>query len=371
MKNLILKICSILLLLLLSLTVISCNKEKEPTIEVVPTEEAAKTPEVMVDEIFEVHTESQKEYLAGDYRYISLYAKGVEELSKPNPVKLTWNIEGISNDISYKVYLSEDNFKTQKEYVVNTNSIELINLKINTPYFWYVEANDIKTSVKTFKIDAIAPRNLNIEGLTNARDLGGYLIRENKYSNQGLIYRSSRLNENETTTNLITEAGIKEMLEVLNIKSELDIRRVDNNENGGITSSPLGETVKYYSIPMSSGGNCILLNKEVLKDVFAVLGDEKNYPVVIHCSIGTDRTGAICFLINALLGVSEEDLYRDYLFSNFGEIGKGRTPSAIDTYLINVGTAQGNTLAEKTYNYLVSLGVKEKDLNNLIKIMTE
>lgn len=369
MKNFVFKICSLLIVMLFGLVLISCTREK--TLEETKEDVIEDFSNIVVDEIFEIHTKEQKEYLAGDYRYISLYAKGVEELSKPNPVTLTWNIEGVEGNSTYKFYLSEDNFKTQKEYIVSTNSIELFNLKINTPYFWYVESNGIKTSVKTFKIDATSPRNLNIEGLTNARDLGGYLIGENKYSNQGLIYRSSRLNENETTTNLITEAGIKEMLEVLNIKSELDIRRVDNNENGGITVSPLGETVKYYSIPMSSGGNCILLNKEVLKDVFAVLGDEKNYPVVIHCSIGTDRTGAICFLINALLGVSEEDLYKDYLFSNFGNIGKGRTPSVIDTYLINVGTASGDSLKEKTFNYLVSLGVSESDLNNLIKIMTK
>ena len=42
--------------------------------------------------------------------------------------------------------------------------------------------------------------------------------------------------------------------------------------------------------------------------------------LLLHCSIGTDRTGVICFLINALLGVSEEDLYKDYLFSMFGMI---------------------------------------------------
>lgn len=366
MKNLIFKICSVLIVFLLSLTVISCNKEKNE--ETKPTEGSV---EIVVDEIFEIHTESQKKYLAEDYRYISLYAKGVEELSKPNPITLTWKIDGVSNDSSFKVILSEDNFKTQKEYQTNTNKLDILNLKINTPYYWYAESNGLKTDIKTFKIAAITPRNLSIEGLTNVRDLGGYLIGENKYSNQGLIYRSSRLNENETTTNLITEEGIKEMLEVLNIKSELDIRKTSNNENGGITSSPLGETVKYYSVPMSSGGNCILLNKDVLKDVFAILGDESNYPVVIHCSIGTDRTGAVCFLINALLGASKEDLYKDYLFSNFGNIGKGRTPSVIDDYLINIGTAKGSTLQEKTYNYLVSVGVSETDLNNLIKLMTE
>jgi hypothetical protein len=159
------------------------------------------------------------------------------------------------------------------------------------------------------------------------------------------------------------------MLEVLKVKSELDIRRTDNNENGGITVSPLGSKVKYYSVPMKSNGNCLLLNKDVIKNAFKILGDESNYPIVIHCSIGTDRTGMLCFLINALLGVSEEDLYRDYLFSNFGNIGGNRTPSIIDTYLLNISTSYGETLSEKTYNYLKNIGVNESDLNTLISLM--
>ena len=115
----------------------------------------------------------------------------------------------------------------------------------------------------------------------------------------------------------------------------------------------------------------MMINEDVLKDVFSVLGDKNNYPIVIHCSIGTDRTGLLCFLINALLGVSEEDLYRDYLFSNFGNIGGSRSYSIIDTYIMNISSAQGDSLAERTYNYLLGIGVSKTDLDKVINIMTE
>ena len=111
-----------------------------------------------------------------------------------------------------------------------------------------------------------------LERLTNARDLGGYATSEGKHTKQGVIYRTSRLNENETTKLLITESGINEMVNRLKIKADLDIRKVDNNENRGITESPLGVSVNYYLVPMKSVGNCILLNKEVLKDAFAIFG---------------------------------------------------------------------------------------------------
>ena len=324
-------------------------------------------------EKFQIHTELQEEFLKDDYRNVILYAKGKEELSKPLPVTLNWQLD-VSNDV-YVFHLSESkDFKDENTLEVKTNSIEIYNLKIQTTYYWYVsDLNNLetKTEVKAFIIESETPRNLAIDGLTNVRDVGGYKIGNNKRTNQGLIYRSSRLNENETTDLLITQTGIKEMLSTLKIKSELDIRQVADNENGGITESPLGTTVNYYSVPMKSGGNCILLNKDVLKDAFAILGNANNYPIVIHCSIGTDRTGMLAFLINALLGVSEEDLYRVYLFSNFGDIGRSRNASIIKDYLTILNKEAGNNLAEKAYNYLLSLEVEKNDLDTLINIMTK
>ena len=360
MKGFILKIVTFVLLLLFSISLVSCSKEEEEKV-------------IVADQTFEIHTELQRDYLAGDFKLISLFAKGKEELSKPLPVKLSWDNANATN---YKLYLSESNdFNSYVVYETNINNFEIYNLKINTLYYWYVEyelnSELVKSDTKTFVIDQTIPRNLNIDGVTNARDLGGYKLGVNKYVKQGMIYRTARYNENETQDLLITDNGIKEMVEILKIKSELDIRRTDNNENGGLTSSPLGSGVNYYSLPMKSGGNILLLNKDMIKDVFAVLGNEANYPVVIHCSIGTDRTGLICFLINALLGVSEEDLYRDYLFSNFGNIGGSRSYSIIDTYIMNISSAQGDSLAGRTYNYLLGIGVSKTDLDKVINIMTE
>ena len=353
------KIFFSLLILLVSISLFSCKEEKEIVIN--------------ADQTFEIHTEFQKQSLSGEYNLISLYAGGKAELSLPMPITLTWDKVETNNYI-FSLSENEDfsgNFFITKE--LDTNTITIYNLKIHTLYYWniqyYVDGILTKSETKTLVIENTTPRNLYVEGLTNVRDIGGYRLGVNKYVKQGMIYRSSRLNENETTTNLITEEGIKVMKEQLLIKSELDIRRVDNNENGGITVSPLGADVNYYSVPMKSGGNLLLLNQTVIKDAFKILADENNYPIVIHCSIGTDRTGMLCFLINALLGVSKDDLYSDFLFSNFGNIGGSRAPSIIDTYLRMIETMEGDTLATQTYNYLLSIGVSESDLNKVISIM--
>lgn len=362
MKKLIKKITLLVITLLFAVTLIGCGKD----------DEATTPPKTEIVEVsYDIHTELQNQYLSDTYDSIWKYAKGTSELSKPLPITIKWDLPA---ENSYEFYISEDSeCQNSRLLLTTTNEISIYNLKINTPYYWYVsyieEGININSNIETFTINTNGPRNLNIDGLTNVRDLGGYLGTGGKRTNQGMIIRSSKLNADESQEVLITPNGINEMLEVLNIKTELDIRKTEENENGGITKSPLGSTVTYFSIPMKSNGDKILINKDVFKDVFAVFGDEANYPIVIHCSIGTDRTGLICFFINALLGVSEDDLYRDYLFSNFGEIGRRRTTVDLDEYLIKVKSAQGDTLSEKTYNFLVGMGVNSADLDTIIKVM--
>ncbi|KAG8999172.1 hypothetical protein FRB94_006413 [Tulasnella sp. JGI-2019a] len=54
--------------------------------------------------------------------------------------------------------------------------------------------------------------------------------------------------------------------------------------------------------------------KEV-KQVFDVLADEGNYPILVHCTQGKDRTGLVVLLVLLLLNVPEEAIDRDYMLS--------------------------------------------------------
>jgi protein-tyrosine phosphatase len=121
---------------------------------------------------------------------------------------------------------------------------------------------------------------------------------------------------------------------------------------------------------MKSGGNYLTLNKDVIKDVFEVLANKDNYPIFYHCSIGTDRTGVISMLVEGLMGYSEENIYRDYLFSNFGLIGGSRTFSTVKGYFDTISKSSGETTQEKFYNYLLSIGVSETNLNSIKSILS-
>ena len=334
------------LLLILTLAVSACGKK---------------------DTAADIHTELQQKYLADQPKNFSLYAKGTESLDRPEPVKLRF--KGNKSDF-YTVYVSEhEDMSDAQVYSCTGETLEAYNLKVGTEYRYYAESGDYRTSTATVTIQDAAPRNLYIDGVMNFRDIGGWQTPTGTVK-QGLLYRSAKFSADETGKALITEAG-REELARLGIKTEIDLRRTDNNESGGLTESVIGPDVRYVSVPLESGGNIILLNKEKLPELFAILGDEANYPIVFHCSIGTDRTGMLAFLINGLLGVSTNDLYRDFLFSNFASIGEMRTPSIIDTYKDTVDLAGGKTLPEKIENYLLQAGVNSSDIEAVKQILTD
>ena len=246
-------------------------------------------------------------------------------------------------------------------------------------YYWQVEAmlengNTSLSPVSAFKTAATCPRMIFVEGVTNVRDMGGWQTESGKTVKQGLLYRCGRLNKSSSSqiNAEITENGKKTMLDMLKIKTEIDLRMVSNNEVGGLTdTSPLGDGVQYAQCPMDyTASNYLTANKQKIATVFGILSNENNYPVIYHCNIGTDRTGLISFLVDGLLGVSEEDLYRDYLMSNFGNIGGSRAVSSIQGNYVNyIKSFNGDTLSQKIYNCLVANDVPADYLDAVIEIL--
>lgn len=327
-----------------------------------------------------IHSDLQSLYLSDDYRNISSYASGTAELSRPKTFTLEWecSINTLEEVNNYYLNVSLDlNINTFDTYVCETNSYTFTNLMIDTTYYYSVTANydnySFTSDIQYFKTENRGPRNLYISGVTNARDLGGYITEQGKKVRQGLIYRTGQLNNRYTTSidPKITLQGRKTMLEDLKIKSEIDLREVKNNESGGLYDSILGKDVNYYPYHMSWDVVNITKNEsDMMRNVFKVFANRNNYPVVFHCAIGTDRTGVVAFYLNALLGVQLEDIYRDYLYSNFGVIDGPRTiDNAISHYLYLTNNYSGNSLQEKTYNYFLSIGLTTEELDTICEIM--
>lgn len=371
------------LLFTISLTCLSaCNTPTNPTTTQQYSEDYLV--ELSQLDIVDFHTSDQANYLKGDYLDISSYANGKMEKSRPNPVYFEWEaiakIQNAPSIKNYELIISENaDFSSSLVYKVRNTYAEIFNLKIATTYYWKVIANldsglKVVSSIDDFKTVDQGPRNIFVDGVTNIRDLGGWITPNGNRVKQGLIYRSGRFNlsESDSVVTEITFEGVDTILNELKVKTEIDIRKVDNNEVGSITSSPIDESINYFSCPMEwKGSNILLDNIESVKEIFSILADEDNYPVVYHCNIGTDRTGLFAYLINGLMGVSEEDLYRDYLFSNFGLINGTRTIDGIKkSYVATINSYEGNSLSEKIKNCLIGIGVEVKDIESVIDILS-
>lgn len=337
------------------------------------------------EETINVYNEWQLKYINDDNYEDTGVACGTIDWSRPTPIKVSWSNSGADwqEITSYRLIL-KDGDSVFKTFDLNKDAqnCSISNLKMRTTYKCILQAfvNDIEVIKieRDLLIDQNGPRLIDVEGVDNMRDLGGYGIK------QGLIYRSGRLSE-EDGKDKITASGKTTMLDELNIKSEIDLRRYD--ENGGITASPLGSSVNYLHLPMVYGGNNIATykgtyegyeydNPKQIKDFFTYLSEESHYPLVFHCSIGKDRTGCLAYLLEGLLGMEEEYLIRDYLFSNFAHIGsicKIKDVTSNNKYGQTIKDYEGETISEKVKNFLTSetIGLDSSVIEKVISILKD
>ena len=221
-----------------------------------------------------------------------------------------------------------------------------------------------------------------MDGVKNVRDIAGY-----GKIKQGLLYRGGAFEEieNDELKINVSESGKKTLVENLKIKTEIDLRR-DKTLNGyiencGLTKSTV-EGLNYIALPMYYGGRNVLTYKDnkydnpaQFKYFFELASDENNYPMYFHCSHGKDRTGGLAYVIEALLGLEDEYLYRDYLVSSLADESYRMKKESVDD---NFGKTLNEycseetelSLADRTYKYLNEVvGVSSDTLDAVINIL--
>ena len=140
-----------------------------------------------------------------------------------------------------------------------------------------------------------------------------------------------------------------------------------------MTGSPLGPTVTWfhYSYRAYSGAfteEGLAINKKV----FDVFMDEANYPIVFHCIGGADRTGTVAMLLEALLGVPEEEIWRDYLTTGFvGVVSDPPHKKSFGDAVKKLKEYPGETLADKAEAFFLKLGFTKDDVQRLRERLLE
>lgn len=192
---------------------------------------------------------------------------------------------------------------------------------------------------------------------SNMRDLGGWGC-DGGSVKYGLLYRSGELNSQDERL----------FIEELGINTECDLTA------DGVPAFP----GKMRFIGHTSYAMYSLANTEAwrvnLRGIFEAVryGD----PVIFHCSMGADRTGTLACILEALLGVSQSDLDKDYELTSFyalrarnGNYQGGTTDWA---HLIGQLLAlSGETIRDKAVTFVLSLGFTAAEINAYRRAMID
>ena len=293
------------------------------------------------------------------------------------PLKLNYNVKGISFEEPIKkavLEISENKtFIESLKYDLDTSmsEVEIYNLKTDTKYYYNLKVTlsyDKELQKKGEFKTAMSPRILNIEGIVNVRDIGGWSVQGDGKIRQGLLFRGSELDGAIEPTYKITANGLEEMRSILGIRFDMDLRASMVNKT---PFDAMGKNIKhqYYGIGMYSDILNNDYNEEKIREIFSELADKNNYPIYMHCTYGRDRTGTVIYLLEALLGMSDNDLYRDYEISAL-------TDSYLESekfveFTTRINMLSGNTTKEKVEKYLLSIGVTPQEIAKIREIFIE
>lgn len=284
------------------------------------------------------------------------------EVCTPPAVHFTWN----GPDGTYCLKISEDeSMKNARMYETTKKELDVYNLETGTTYYWQVTLDGKTSPVFTFTTQD-TPRYLKIDGVSNMRDLGGYITTDGQRVKQGLIYRSGNFDS-------IGTQGKTELIKILGLKTDLDFR-------GDDAKAPLGNAVQHIQIPIKwYDGIFPETEAKLVGDVFKVFAKEENYPIGYHCAIGRDRTGTVSVLLLGLLGVEEETIMKEYLMS-FHSVAGGYTPSMhihlYNTMLnfmngLSAYAEEGASFQKQVEGFLLEAGVTHAELNAIRNILLE
>ncbi len=333
----------------------------------------------------EIHTTAQKTYLeySGDYvNYpVSSLPSGREWNSDPLPAKLAWDYTAPEGKTVHKYAVTfgqksdlSDGFRVEGSI---NKTINLQNVFLGKNYFKVIaklsDNSEVESDIMSFNVTTQAPRNIKIDGMTNCRDMGGRTTVGGGKVKQGMIYRTSGVKGGNPAN--VTAEGLAEMKNHFKMKTEINVSDGTSYNGTGNGWDVINHMMDYDSANQTH--HHFSRNAESVKAFFKTISDPSKYPVFFHCRIGTDRTGLCANLLGGLLGVSKNELYQDYLFSNFGNIGEQRKIGAsagqdnIENYMNEIDAMPGATFANKCYNTLLAIGVERSTLDTVISILTE
>ena len=320
---------------------------------------------------YDFHSLPQYQYITSDNEdpdNIYNFADGVFDLSRPRGNILDFS-DSVKDSNSYVIQISSSkNFDesktkiykdlTQKKYIIK-------HLKLGQKIYYRGAINESElTNSKIYEltVNTIGPRNLDIPGVDNSRDIGGYktTLVDNGIIKQGLYFRTGQIDD-------INEEGKRILIEDLGIKVEIDLR--DSYLNTG----PYVDGIQYYPIPIPANTEPERFEKfeKEYFEVFNLIANADKNPIILHCVAGADRTGIMSFALMTLLGCEYKDIMKDYLFTNFSTHGMRSINSEFILWWEKLDLYEGDTKADRCKSWLMSKGIEEETLEHIRAIFID
>ena len=285
------------------------------------------------------------------------------------PVTLAW--EGAAGEVTVVLKKGDEVVETLR---TTGTSVTVYNLELATEYTWTLSVGGF-TSTQSFTTEAQPPRLIRSGTMQFVRDLGGWTGLQGCKVRANEIFRGGPPNENKTTNpaSLLDDQAIDFWRNRIGLRSEIDFRssseRSSSSPMEGLGASYLKYSIDYYKAyapsETSSGSG-----KNYLNTLKTILNAAKR-PVYFHCAYGRDRTGTVASLALAILGVSEEDILKDYHATTIrsGSVyknGLAQPAYYFDSFAsFRSGIMKGypaDTFAESVEKYFIALGITKDEI---------
>ena len=312
------------------------------------------------------------------------------------------------NGSTATVSVYNDSARTQLENSLTTTiqngNIDFYNLIPNRKYYYTVTVSNEEidrgyfttTGERRFMLvqsgvtfnSSGAITNPYADDANNCRDFGGLKVGTTQQLKYGLIYRGSNIDKTKNNA-----AEKETLLGYMGVRLDVDLRKTSASSGDyrdfakQIYSSYNSETIDWIGPGISGGSDLISTSstyKTKVKNILQSIIDHvvAGEPVYIHCFAGADRTGYICCLLEAVLGVSEKDCSIDYELTSFSCVRvrdrafKLKTGAAMQTCypFIRDYTVSGKsnpTFQEKANQIMRDWGISQTDIDAFRNAMIE
>ena len=247
----------------------------------------------------------------------------------------------------------------------STTSIDVVNLELGAGYTWTVTDSSKASASATFYTKLEPPRLIKSGTMKMMRDLGGWR------GLNGCIVRQNRIFRGGPADNGTPDEAARDFFNnEIGLKNEIDLRGSSewtSTSTRGYMFDPTGKNVtfnhleiSFYTLYTKSQTMSDTKGKNFLK-VFQLLFDRTKLPAYFHCKVGRDRTGSVAGLVLAVLGVSEDDIIRDYQGSCY--VGEN-IYSSFTSYLGKIKAYKDSKLsiAENAKAYFMDLGFTDAQI---------